>query len=117
MLNDPSTGPIIQQLELVRSGILSPEQLRPILPDFSTMTSIPMYATGGLTGPVQNTTNFYQTSTEDTRLLETVQGLRDEIRIMNTYLSDPRNRQAYISNDVLIQNEKEMNLLNYLKQL
>ena len=117
MLNDPITGPIIQQLELVRSGILSPEQLRPILPDFSTMTSIPMYATGGLTGPVQNTTNFYQTSTEDTRLLETVQGLRDEIRIMNTYLSDPRNRQAYISNDVLIQNEKEMNLLNYLKQL
>lgn len=117
MLNDPITGPIIQQLELVRSGILSPEQLRPVLPDFSTMTSIPMYATGGLTGPVQNTTNFYQTSTEDTRLLETVQGLRDEIRIMNTYLSDPRNRQAYISNDVLIQNEKEMNLLNYLKRL
>ena len=117
MLNDPITGPIIQQLELVRSGILSPEQLRPVLPDFSTMTSIPMYATGGLTGPVQNTTNYYQTSTEDTRLLETVQGLRDEIRIMNTYLSDPRNRQAYISNDVLIQNEKEMNLLNYLKQL
>ena len=36
---------------------------------------------------------------------------------MNTYLSDPRNRQAYISNDVLIQNEKEMNLLNYLKRL
>ena len=117
MLNDPITGPIIQQLELVRSGILSPEQLRPVLPDFSTMTSIPMYATGGLTGSVQNTTNYYQTSTEDTRLLETVQGLRDEIRIMNTYLSDPRNRQAYISNDVLIQNEKEMNLLNYLKRL
>lgn len=117
MLNDPITGPIIQQLELVRSGILSPEQLRPVLPDFSTMTSIPMYTTGGFTGPVHNTTNYYQTSTEDTRLLETVQGLRDEIRIMNTYLSDPRNRQAYISNDVLIQNEKEMNLLNYLKQL
>lgn len=75
MLNDPITGPIIQQLELVRSGILSPEQLRPVLPDFSTMTSIPMYATGGLTGSVQNTTNYYQTSTEDTRLLETVQGL------------------------------------------
>jgi TP901 family phage tail tape measure protein len=117
MLNDPITGPIIQQLELVRSGILSPEQLRPVLPDFSTMTSIPMYTTGGFTGPVHNTTNYYQTSTEDTRLLEMVQGLRDEIRIMNTYLSDPRNRQAYISNDVLIQNEKEMNLLNYLRQL
>ena len=117
MLNDPITGPIIQQLELVRSGILSPEQLRPVLPDFSTMTTIPMYATGGLTGSVQNTTNYYQTSTEDARLLETVQGLRDELRLMNTYLSDPRNRQAYISNDVLIQNEKEMNLLNYLRQL
>lgn len=117
MLNDPITGPIIQQLELVRSGILSPEQLRPVLPDFSTMTSIPMYATGGLTGSVQNTTNYYQTSTEDTRLLETVQGLRDEIRIMNTYLSDPRNRQAYISNDVLIQNEKEMDFINHIKHL
>ena len=34
MLKDKTTGPIIQQLEMVRSGILSPEQLAPIRPDF-----------------------------------------------------------------------------------
>ena len=117
MLNDPITGPIIQQLELVRSGLLSPEQLKPISPDFSTMTSIPMYASGGMVGNTQTTNNYYQTPTEDPQLLETIKELRDEVKNMNIYLSDPRNRQSYISNDLLKQNDKEMNLLNYLKHL
>lgn len=117
MVTNPVTGPIIQQLELVRTGVLSPEQLKPVLPDFTTMTTIPMYSTGGSTGSVQNTTNYYQSSTNDPQLLETVQSMRDEIKVLNTYLSDPKNRQAFITNDLLKQQEKEMNLLNYLKHI
>lgn len=115
MINDPVTGPIIQQLELVRTGILSPDQLKPIIPDFATMTSIPMYSSGGSTGTNQSITNYYQNSTNDPKLLEVMQSVREEFKALNSYLSDPRNRQAIISNDLLKQNEKEMSILNHLK--
>lgn len=116
MLNDKNTGPVIKRLEMVRSGILSPEQLIPVLPDFQTMTSVPMYAGGGYAGgSMQN--NYYTTETNSVLSIPELSSMNENIRILCEYLADPRNRQASISNDLLRKNDEEMNFMNRLKRL
>lgn len=116
MLNDKNTGPVIKRLEMVRSGILSPEQLIPVLPDFQTMASVPMYAAGGYAGGnMQN--NYYTTETNSVLSIPELSSMNENIRILCEYLADPRNRQASISNDLLRKNDEEMNFMNRLKRL
>lgn len=117
MLKDKTTGPIIQQLEMVRSGILSPEQLAPIRPDFQTMSAIPMYASGGFTSTGSMETNYYTTTTTTNQDNDTLMNINENIKILIEYLSDPRNRQAVISNDLLQKHNKEINMINRLKRL
>ena len=117
MLKDKTTGPIIQQLEMVRSGILSPEQLAPIRPDFQTMSAIPMYASGGFTSTGSMETNYYTTTTTTNQDNDTLMNINENIKILIEYLSDPRNRQAVISNDLLQKHNEEINLINRLKRL
>lgn len=118
MLKDKTTGPIIRQLEMVRSGILTPEQLAPLAPDFQTMTQIPMFATGGYTYESGTQNNYYTSETQS--LLpgqEYLERIDQNIHLLCEYLSDPRNRQAVISNDLLERNNEEMNTINRLKRL
>ena len=117
MLKDKTTGPIIQQLEMVRSGILSPEQLAPIRPDFQTMSAIPMYASGGFTSTGSMETNYYTTTTTTNQDNDTLMNINENIKILIEYLSDPRNRQAVISNDLLQKHHEEINMINRLKRL
>ena len=117
MLKDKTTGPIIQQLEMVRSGILSPEQLAPIRPDFQTMSAIPMYASGGFTSTGSMDTNYYTTTTTTNQDNDTLMNINENIKILIEYLSDPRNRQAVISNDLLQKHNEEINMINRLKRL
>ena len=117
MLKDKTTGPIIQQLEMVRSGILSPEQLAPIRPDFQTMSAIPMYASGGFTSTGSMETNYYTTTTTTNQDNDTLMNINENIKILIEYLSDPRNRQAVISNDLLQKHNEEINMINLLKRL
>ena len=117
MLKDKTTGPIIQQLEMVRSGILSPEQLAPIRPDFQTMSAIPMYASGGFTSTGSMETNYYTTTTTTNQDNDTLMNINENIKILIEYLSDPRNRQAVISNDLLQKHNEEINMINRLKRL
>ena len=117
MLKDKTTGPIIQQLEMVRSGILSPEQLAPIRPDFQTMAAIPMYASGGFTSTGSMETNYYTTTTTTNQDNDTLMNINENIKILIEYLSDPRNRQAVISNDLLQKHNEEINMINRLKRL
>ena len=117
MLKDKTTGPIIQQLEMVRSGILSPEQLAPIRPDFQTMSAIPMYASGGFTSTGSMETNYYTTTTTTNQDNDTLMNIHENIKILIEYLSDPRNRQAVISNDLLQKHNEEINMINRLKRL
>ena len=117
MLKDKTTGPIIQQLEMVRSGILSPEQLAPIRPDFQTMSDIPMYASGGFTSTGSMETNYYTTTTTTNQDNDTLMNINENIKILIEYLSDPRNRQAVISNDLLQKHNEEINMINRLKRL
>lgn len=117
MLKDKITGPIIQQLEMVRSGILSPEQLAPIRPDFQTMSAIPMYASGGFTSTGSMETNYYTTTTTTNQDNDTLMNINENIKILIEYLSDPRNRQAVISNDLLQKHNEEINMINRLKRL
>ena len=117
MLKDKTTGPIIQQLEMVRSGILSPEQLAPIRPDFQTMSAIPMYASGGFTSTGSMETNYYTTTTTTNQDNDTLMNINENIKILIEYLSDPRNLQAVISNDLLQKHNEEINMINRLKRL
>lgn len=117
MLKDKTTGPIIQQLEMVRSGILSPEQLAPIRPDFQTMSAIPMYASGGFTSTGSMETNYYTTTTTTNQDNDTLMNINENIKILIEYPSDPRNRQAVISNDLLQKHNEEINMINRLKRL
>ena len=117
MLKDKTTGPIIQQLEMVRSGILSPEQLAPIRPDFQTMSAIPMYASGGFTSTGSMETNYYTTTTTTNQDNDTLMNINENIKILIEYLSDPRNRQAVISDDLLQKHNEEINMINRLKRL
>ena len=117
MLKDKTTGPIIQQLEMVRYGILSPEQLAPIRPDFQTMSAIPMYASGGFTSTGSMETNYYTTTTTTNQDNDTLMNINENIKILIEYLSDPRNRQAVISNDLLQKHNEEINMINRLKRL
>ena len=117
MLKDKTTGPIIQQLEMVRSGILSPEQLAPIRPDFQTMSAIPMYASGGFTSTGSMETNYYTTTTTTNQDNDTLMNINENIKILIEYLSDPLNRQAVISNDLLQKHNEEINMINRLKRL
>ena len=117
MLKDKTTGPIIQQLEMVRSGILSPEQLAPIRPDFQTMSAIPMYASGGFTSTGSMETNYYTTTTTTNQDNDTLMNINENIKILIEYLSDPRNRQAVISNDLLQKHNEEINMINRVKRL
>ena len=117
MLKDKTTGPIMQQLEMVRSGILSPEQLAPIRPDFQTMSAIPMYASGGFTSTGSMETNYYTTTTTTNQDNDTLMNINENIKILIEYLSDPRNRQAVISNDLLQKHNEEINMINRLKRL
>lgn len=82
MLKDKTTGPIIQQLEMVRSGILSPEQLAPIRPDFQTMSAIPMYASGGFTSTGSMETNYYTTTTTTNQDNDTLMNINENIKIL-----------------------------------
>lgn len=114
MLKDKKTGPIIQQLEMVRSGVLAPEQMFSVVPDFQTMTSVPMFSEGGYTGGGQT----YATSETNTALSFTgLANIEEDIHFLREYLSDPRNRQAMISYDLLRQHDEEMNMINRMKTL
>ena len=112
MLKDKTTGPIIQQFD-----ILSPEQLAPIRPDFQTMSAIPMYASGGFTSTGSMETNYYTTTTTTNQDNDTLMNINENIKILIEYLSDPRNRQAVISNDLLQKHNEEINMINRLKRL
>lgn len=88
MLKDKTTGPIIQQLEMVRSGILSPEQLAPIRPDFQTMSAIPMYASGGFTSTGSMETNYYTTTTTTNQDNDTLMNINENIKILIRHYID-----------------------------
>ena len=88
MLKDKTTGPIIQQLEMVRSGILSPEQLAPIRPDFQTMSAIPMYASGGFTSTGSMETNYYTTTTTTNQDNDTLKILKSLLNIFPIHVID-----------------------------
>lgn len=117
MLKDPVTGPIIERLELVRSGILSPKELAPAVPDWQTMTSVPLYAGGGYSPGNTMQTNYYTSETPSPEYPSVLDDINGNIRNLCEYLSDERNRRAVISNDLLSQNAEEMSVVNRLRRL
>jgi hypothetical protein len=115
MLTDPNYGPMANYLLDVQDG------KRPVMP--TTATEMPdagavstamdynnFKRTGGqFSQPVVNNTYVTNTSAEDSN---TMRELLDEQRRMNQFLSDPKNRQAYINYDKQKESDEEMELLN-----
>ena len=81
------------------------------------MSAIPMYASGGFTSTGSMETNYYTTTTTTNQDNDTLMNINENIKILIEYLSDPRNRQAVISNDLLQKHNEEINMINRLKRL
>ena len=62
-------------------------------------------------------TNYYTTTTTTNQDNDTLMNINENIKILIEYLSDPRNRQAVISNDLLQKHNEEINMINRLKTL
>jgi TP901 family phage tail tape measure protein len=118
MLQDPLTGPVISNLENIRKG-LAPKTSATTIPDFSaaqsvTRASIPAtsYSSDPQSYPAgQSSDNSAQILIEETK------GLRDEVKKLTEFLSDPDNRRAYISYDLLKKYEKEVQNLQELGRI
>lgn len=117
MVNDPTTGPVINQLEMIRKGLAPKSSLAS--PDFLSMTGMPMFAAGGYSGtPVNN--NYYSTSSKSDRvdeMLALMAEQTEETRKLNRFLSDPNNRKAILSYDLLKDAESEMDELRQVGSL
>lgn len=92
LLEDKETAPVIAALEdYQRGNNKALEMMMPSNPDWISLSQSATKISSNF-APNQSPTvnNYYSTSTKDTELL-------DEVKRMNKFLSDPKNRQAYIS--------------------
>lgn len=92
LLEDEKTAPIIAALEEYQRGNNKAlEMMMPSNPDWISLSQSATKISSNF-APNQSPTvnNYYSTSAENTELL-------DEVKRMNKFLSDPKNRQAYIS--------------------
>lgn len=111
MVNDPTTGPVINQLEMIRKGLAPKSSIvTPLNPDFQSMTSMPMFSNGGFTGS-QTSNNYYSSSSKDERIDEMIALMTEQseqTRLLTMYLSDPENRKASINYDLMKKANQEM---------
>ncbi|TLX73681.1 phage tail tape measure protein [Labilibacter sediminis] len=106
MVNDPYTGPVIAALEAVRQGKAPASMFGGVTPAFAAMQEVPAYANGGFSNgaaaPVINVP-----SNDNSALLERVDKLIEQNELLTSFLSDPQNRKAYITNTDLDEKYKE----------
>jgi hypothetical protein len=110
MLTNPYTGPIIATLENVQRGrvpaSIFADAINP--PAFKTMTaSMPQYAKGGYNGTSTGTQTVVQQGIDITPLVIGINTLIDKTTQLTNFMSDPKNRQAYITDKTLKTYNKE----------
>lgn len=107
-VNDPITGPIIRQLNDARLGKISKYEIaQPVMPAFASMQEAAKSANTVHTIIVNGNTGSSADDSKLSDLHETVKELVAEYKQLNTYLSDPKNRQASINRDLLTKFDKE----------
>jgi TP901 family phage tail tape measure protein len=126
MLEDPVTGPIIKDLEMVRTGKLQKTAISmPISPDYQSMSTaaIKAFSAGGYNPDSTSSTRVDHVYHENDTHSDSFNSLLQEVREMKAnqqkliqYLSDPANRQAYMTYDTMTKAQKEMDDLNDLSK-
>ena len=114
-VNDPTLGPIIQDLDRIRTGKNPNHLLNSNVSAIPSSRAVDVASRMGAgdsysSSSTQSTVNHYSQSSSD----NTNQQMLNEIRIMNRYLSDPKNRRATINHDLQIQHNEEMDSFNSL---
>ena len=124
MLEDPVTGPIIKDLEMVRTGKLQKTAISmPISPDYQSMSTaaIKAFSAGGYNPDSTSSTRVDHVYHENDTHSDSFNSLLQEVREMKAnqqkliqYLSDPANRHAYMTYDTMTKAQKEIDDLNSL---
>lgn len=115
MLEDPTYGPMAEYLMNAQAGTPTPFPTQSVdTPDNVSVSRAMDYnafqrSGGQFSQPVVNNTYVTNTTAEQDN---TTKELLEEQRRMNAFLSDPKNRQAYLSYDKQQESEEEMDLLN-----
>jgi len=114
LVNDPQTGPIIQQLEDYQRGRRNNISFSPpIQPDIEAIssTSAPQFSSSG-------GSSYY--SNPDSELLAGIhsqmQQMNENNAQMNDFLSDPKNRRSTISYDLFHEYEEELSDIQSLSR-
>ncbi len=125
MLQDPITGPIISDLELVRTGKLQKTAITmPRVPDYQSMSTaaVKAFSAGGYNPETTSSTKIehnYNTHSQDallTGLIQEIKEIKEDQKKLVEYLSDPANRQAYMTYDMMSKTQKEIDELNTLSK-
>lgn len=116
MVNDPYTGPIIAGLEAIQRGKAPATMFAPAMPNFDEMVALPAFAAGGYAGQGSTPTPVSITP-QAAPNNEMIGQLLNEVVLLRTYLSDPLNRQAYISNNTLSRQATEDAMRNKLGRI
>jgi hypothetical protein len=116
MVNDPYTGPIIAGLEAVQRGKAPATMFAPAMPNFDEMVALPAFAAGGYAGQGSTPTPVSITP-QAAPNNEMIGALLNEFVQLRTYLSDPLNRQAYISSNTLKRQAAEDAMRNSLGRI
>jgi hypothetical protein len=106
MVTDPYTGPVIADLEAIRKGKTPASIFGGVTPDFEAMQEVKAYADGGLTNASESPT-FNVSSSNNSAIISALQTMITQNQRLINYLSDPANRQAYITNTSLVDKAKE----------
>ena len=124
MLEDPVTGPIIKDLEMVRTGKLQKTAISmPISPDYQSMSTaaVKAFSAGGYNPDSTSSTRVDHVYHENETNSDSFNSLLQEVREMKAnqqkliqYLSDPANRHAYMTYDTMTKAQKEIDDLNSL---
>jgi TP901 family phage tail tape measure protein len=122
MVTNPYTGPVIAALESVQRGKAPASMFATTTnaPAFGEMTaSIPQYANGGYNGTSTATSGrtVVQQAMDITPLVNGINQMVDESRMLRQYMSDPQNRQAYITDKTLKTYTKEEDQRNSLARI
>ncbi|MGV8828261.1 MAG: phage tail tape measure protein [Breznakibacter sp.] len=118
LVNDPYTGPVIAALEAVQRGKAPATIFSGAVPAFTEMQAIPAFAAGGYTSTATAPViNNYNNSTSTDAMIARLDMMIEENRLLRGYLSDPRNRRAFISQTDLDRARKEEEMRNSLGKI
>lgn len=111
LLKDKKTAPVIAALQAYQSGnSRALEALSLSQPDWNGLSQSAKNISTTFAGSNAPVVNNYNSSTDNSEVLK-------ELKQMNAYLKDPKNRQAYISRRVQLEYDQQENELKAMARL